>query len=226
MAQFSKSHVITKMEEIGLIPVFYHQDFEVAKNIAAACSRGGAKIVEFTNRGDFAYQVFGELVKYFRAEDPSVIMGVGSIVDPYTAALYINNGANFVVGPLLAPDVAEICNRRQIPYSPGCGSATEISLAEKHGSEIVKIFPGGQLGGPAFAKAIRGPMPWVKLMPTGGVSPTAESINAWIESGVVCMGMGSKLIVKDLVAKQDWAGIEENVRAALALVKAAKQRVK
>jgi 2-dehydro-3-deoxyphosphogluconate aldolase/(4S)-4-hydroxy-2-oxoglutarate aldolase len=219
MAQFSKLEVLTAMEATGLIPVFYNKDFEVASEIVKACIRGGAKIVEFTNRGDYAYQVFGKLSQYFSESDEEVILGIGSVIDPYTAALYINNGANFIVGPVLNQEVAKICNRRQIPYSPGCGTASEISLANEIGCDIVKIFPGGLVGGPSFAKAVMAPCPWFKLMPTGGVSPTEESLSAWFEAGVACVGMGSKLITKDLVAAKDWKGIEENVRQALAIIK-------
>ena len=224
MAQFSKLEVLKAMEDIGLIPVFYNKDYEVAVEIVKACVRGGAKIVEFTNRGDYAYQVFGKLSQYFSESDEEVILGVGSVVDPYTAALYINNGANFIVGPILNPEIAIICNRRQIPYSGGCGTASEISYANEIGCDIVKVFPGGLVGGPAFAKSVLAPCPWYKLMPTGGVSPTEESLNAWFEAGVVCVGMGSKLIVKELVTAKDWNGIEENVRNALAIIRAFKEK--
>ncbi len=226
MARFSRPQVIMAMEEIGLVPVFYNADLETSKEIAAACARAGARVLEFVNRGDFAYQVFGEMVKYFNKAIPEIILGCGTIVDPYTAALYINNGSNFVVSPIFDPATAEICNRRKIMYAPGCGTASEIVQAEATGVEIVKVFPGGQLGGPAFVKSILGPCPSTKMMPTGGVSPTEESINGWFEAGVSCVGMGSKLITKDLVAAKDWKGIEENVRKTLALVKAAMQKKK
>ena len=226
MAQYSKLEVLTAMEDIGLIPVFYNKDFEVTLGIAKACIRGGARVVEFTNRGDYAYQVFGKLSQYFSESDEDVILGVGSVVDPYTAALYINNGANFIVGPILNPEVAKLCNRRQIVYSGGCGTASEISFANEVGCDIVKLFPGGLVGGPAFVKSVLAPCPWYKLMPTGGASPTEESLNAWFEAGVVCVGMGSKLIVKELVAAKDWSGIEENVRNAIGIIKAFKEKKK
>lgn len=226
MAQYSKLEVLSAMEEVGLIPVFYNKDIEVAVEITNACIRGGAKLVEFTNRGDYAYQVFSKLSQHFSESDQDVILGVGSVIDPYTAALYINNGANFIVGPILNQEVAKICNRRQVPYSPGCGTASEVSLANEIGCDIVKVFPGGLVGGPGFVKAVKAPCPWFKLMPTGGVSPTEESLNAWFEAGAVCVGMGSKLIVKDLVASKDWKGIEENVRNALAIIKAFKAKQK
>ena len=142
--------VLTAMMEQGVIPVFYHPDVEVCKNVIQACANGGAKCIEFTNRGDFAAHVFFEVTRHFAKADPSVIMGVGSVVDAPTAGIYIANGAKFVVGPLINPDVAKVCNRRKIPYSPGCGSATEIGYAEELGCEIVKVFPGGSVGGPGI----------------------------------------------------------------------------
>jgi 2-dehydro-3-deoxyphosphogluconate aldolase/(4S)-4-hydroxy-2-oxoglutarate aldolase len=219
MARFLRLDVLTQMIDLGVVPVFYNGDVEIAKQIVAACSRGGAKVVEFTNRGDFAYQVFGQLVQYFEQAAPDVILGVGSVSDPGTAALYINNGANFVVGPITNPDVAKICNRRKIAYSPGCGSASEISYAEELGVEIVKVFPGTQVGGPAFVKAVLGPNPWTRIMPTGGVSATRESIEAWFRAGVACVGIGSSLITRDLVAAGDFDGIAEKVAQVLAWIR-------
>src|SRR5580692_8805158 len=138
--------VLAAMIDQGVIPVFYHPDTEVCKRVIQACANGGAKCIEFTNRGEFAAHVFYDVTRHFAHADPSVIMGVGSIVDAPTAGLFIANGAKFVVGPLLNHDVAKLCNRRKIPYSPGCGSATEISTAEELGCEIVKVFPGSSVG--------------------------------------------------------------------------------
>ena len=222
MARFLRLDVLNKMVELGLVPVFYNSDVKVAKKIVAACSAGGAKVVEFTNRGDLAYTVFVELVKHFSAADPSVILGVGSVSDPGTASLYINSGANFVVGPVLNPDVAKACNRRKIAYSPGCGTASEVSYAEELGCEIVKVFPGSTIGGPAFVKSLLGPNPWSRIMPTGGVDATQESIDAWFGAGVTCVGVGSKLIRKDLVAAGDYEGIAANVKQVLAWIREAR----
>ncbi len=223
MARFSRLDVLNTMIEIGVIPVFYNKDVEVAKKIVEACAAGGAKVVEFTNRGDLAYQVFAELVRHFAEEDPSIILGIGSVIDPGTAALYISSGANFVVGPVLNPDVAKVCNRRKVPYSPGCGSASEISEAEELGVEICKIFPGSQVGGPAFVQAVRGPCPWTRLMPTGGVDATEESIKGWFKAGVSCVGMGSRLVRKDLVAAGNWEEITRKVRQVLEWIREARE---
>ncbi len=211
--------VLAAMIEQGVIPVFYHPETEVCINVIRACSNGGAKCIEFTNRGDFAAYTFLEVTRHFAKADPSVIMGVGSVVDAPTAGLYIANGAKFVVGPILNADVAKVCNRRKIAYSPGCGSASEISYAEELGCEIVKVFPGSSVGGPEFVKAVLGPMPWTKIMPTGGVEATEESLKAWFGAGIVAAGIGSNLITKKLLDAGDYAGIEKKVRETVALIK-------
>jgi 2-dehydro-3-deoxyphosphogluconate aldolase/(4S)-4-hydroxy-2-oxoglutarate aldolase len=211
--------VLAAMIDQGVIPVFYHPDAEVCAKVIQACANGGAKCIEFTNRGDFAAHVFLEVTQHFAKADPSVIMGVGSIVDAPTAGLYIANGANFVVGPMTNAEVAKVCNRRGVAYSPGCGSATEISYAQELGCEIVKVFPGGSVGGPDFVKNVLGPMPWTKIMPTGGVEATEESLKAWFGAGIVACGIGSNLITKKLLDAQDYAGIEARVRDTVQLIK-------
>ncbi|RAK62339.1 bifunctional 4-hydroxy-2-oxoglutarate aldolase/2-dehydro-3-deoxy-phosphogluconate aldolase [Phenylobacterium kunshanense] len=211
--------VLNAMMDQGVIPVFYHPDPAVCVKVIQACANGGAKCIEFTNRGDFAAEVFLEVTRHFAKADPSVIMGVGSIVDAPTAGLFIANGANFVVGPLLNPDVAKVCNRRQIAYSPGCATPTEIGQAQELGCEIVKVFPGGSVGGPDFVKAVMGPMPWTKMMPTGGVDVAEASLRPWFEAGIVACGMGSNLITKSLLDAQDYAGLEARVRDTVQLIR-------
>jgi 2-dehydro-3-deoxyphosphogluconate aldolase/(4S)-4-hydroxy-2-oxoglutarate aldolase len=222
MARTSRVDVINTLIATGLVPVFYTDSVEKGKRIIDACARGGARTIEFTNRGDLAYRVFGELIDYAAGNRPEAILGVGSVLDEATAALYLNSGANFVVGPVLNERVARTCNRRKVAYSPGCGTVSEISRAEEMGVEIVKIFPGGQVGGPAFVKAVLGPMPWTRIMPTGGVEPTRESIEAWIKAGATCLGIGSKLVAKDLVAREDWAALTEKVAQCLKWIKEAR----
>lgn len=222
MAKFDRLTVLNTMLSSGLVPVFYEADVELAKQIVKAVYDGGARVIEFTNRGDRAAHVFAKLIEHVESAYPSLILGVGSIVDDATAALYIAKGANFVVGPVFNPQVAKLCNRRKVAYSPGCGSVSEISAAEELGVEIVKIFPGGQVGGPAFVKAVLGPMPWTRIMPTGGVEATKESVQDWIKAGTACLGMGSNLIRKELVKSGDFAAISETVRKVLEWITAAK----
>lgn len=219
MARFRRLDTLVLMKQTGMIPVFYHSDFEVARGVVAACAEGGARIVEFTNRGDHAIQVFTQLEQWCAKNRPDIILGVGSIVDAPTAALYIAAGANFVVGPLFDEDTAKLCNARKIPYCPGCGSVTEIHRAHQLGVEICKIFPGEQVGGPEFVKAVRGPCPWVDIMPTGGVSPTRESLTAWFKAGITCAGMGSSLLTKELISAKNYEGITRNVAQAIALIR-------
>ena len=211
--------VLTAMMDQGVIPVFYHPDAEVCKKVIQACADGGAPCIEFTNRGDFASHVFYEVTRHFATADERVIMGVGSIVDAPTAGIYIANGAKFIVGPILNADVAKVCNRRKIPYSPGCGSASEISYAEELGCEIVKVFPGSSVGGPDFVKAVLGPMPWTRIMPTGGVDPDEASVKKWFGAGIVAAGMGSKLITQEMLDAGDYAGITAKVRETVDLIK-------
>ncbi|MES1192077.1 MAG: bifunctional 4-hydroxy-2-oxoglutarate aldolase/2-dehydro-3-deoxy-phosphogluconate aldolase [Steroidobacter sp.] len=211
--------VLSAMMEQGVIPVFYHADVEVCTKVIQACGNGGAKCIEFTNRGDFASHVFYEVTRHFSKADPSIIMGVGSIVDAPTAGIYIANGAKFVVGPLLNADVAKVCNRRCIPYSPGCGSATEIGDAQELGCEIVKVFPGSSVGGPEFVKNVLGPMPWTRIMPTGGVEPDEESLRKWFGAGIVACGIGSNLITKELLQAKNYDGIEKRVRETVQLIR-------
>lgn len=211
--------VLSAMMEQGVIPVFHHPEVEVCAKVIQACANAGAKCIEFTNRGEFASHAFHQAAMHFARADPSVIMGVGSIVDAPTAGVYIANGAKFVVGPLLNAEVARVCNRRMIPYSPGCGTASEIGQAQELGCEIVKVFPGGTVGGPEFVKNVLGPMPWTRIMPTGGVEATEASLRKWFGAGIVACGIGSNLITKDLLDAQDYEGIERRVRETVQLIK-------
>ena len=218
MAQFSRIEVATTMKEVGMIPLFFNNDLELSKKVLKACYDGGAKLLEFTARGDFAHEVFGDLIKYSVKELPGMIMGVGSVSDAAQASLFMSLGANFVVTPLLREDIATVCNRRKVLWSAGCGSLTEIARAEELGCEIVKLFP-GDIFGPQFVKSVKGPQPWTSIMPTGGVSPTEENLKGWFDAGVTCVGMGSKLISKDITANEDFVKLEMNVRKVLAIIK-------
>ncbi len=217
MARFSRIQVFQEMERTGMVPLFYNKDVELSKQVLRACYDGGARILEFTNRGDYAHEVFNELNKFAEQELPNMILGVGSVTDAAAASLYMQIGANFVVTPVLREDIALVCNRKKVLWSPGCGTLTEIARAEELGCELVKLFPGGTYG-PGFIKAIKGPCPWTNIMPTGGVSPTEENLKGWFDAGVTCVGMGSQLISKEVLQTKDFDGLKELVKGTIELI--------
>ena len=206
------------MNETGLVPLFYHPDIALGKEVLKACYKGGARLIEFTARGDFAHEVFAELNKFVIQELPGLAMGVGSITDAAAASLYMQMGANFIVTPSLREDIAIACNRRKVLWSPGCGSLAEINKAEEMGCEIIKLFPGANFG-PDFIKAIKGPQPWTSVMPTGGVTLEASNLKAWFQAGATCVGMGSHLISKTVLEQKDYKGLEETVSNTMGLIK-------
>ena len=211
--------VLDAIVSTGMVPVYYNKDVEIAKQVVKACYEGGVRAFEFTNRGDFAHEVFAELIKFAAKECPDLVLGVGSIVDAGTASLYLQLGANFIVGPLFNPEIAKVCNRRLVPYTPGCGSVSEIGFAQEVGCDLCKIFPAGNVGGPSFVKNIKAPMPWSMIMATGAVEPTEENLSAWFKAGVTCVGMGSKLFPKEMIAAGNWEAISTLCRDALATIK-------
>ena len=219
MATHKRTEVIQLIKNTGIVPIFYHSDFDTARSILKACFEGGLRVAEFTNRGDFAHKIFTELKKYVQKDMPELSLGVGSVMDAPTAALYMQIGSDFIVSPVLDEDTGRICNRRKVLWIPGCGSVTEISKAHELGAELVKIFPGSQVGGPGFVKAVRGPMPWTDIIPTGGVEPTEENLKAWFEAGACSVGMGSKLITKELVKNGEFSKIKDKASEALSIVK-------
>lgn len=222
MAQFTRIEVASAMKETGMVPLFFSSDLELSKKVLKACYDGGARLMEYTARGDFAHEVFGELTKYAISNLPGMIMGVGSVSDGATASLYMQLGANFIVTPVLREDIAVACNRRKVLWSPGCGSLTEISRAEELGCEIVKLFPGSTYG-PGFVKAIKGPQPWTSIMPTGGVNTSEENLSDWFDAGVTCVGMGSQLISKEVLTSHDFESLKQTVAKTLALIKKLKK---
>jgi 2-dehydro-3-deoxyphosphogluconate aldolase / (4S)-4-hydroxy-2-oxoglutarate aldolase len=219
MARFTRIQVALKMAETGMVPVFYHKELEVCKAVLKACYDGGVRVFEFTNRGDLAHEIFSALHKYAEKELPEMMLGAGSVVDAGTASLYIQLGACFIVSPVLKEEMAIVCNRRKILWSPGCGSLTEISRAEELGAEIVKIFPAEQVGGPKFVANIKGPCPWTSIMPTGGVEPTEENLSAWFKAGVTCVGMGSQLITKEIIETKNYSKLTTNVAGVIKVIK-------
>jgi len=223
MAKYSRIEVALTMKENGMVPLFFHSDIEISKKVLKACYDGGSRLMEFTSRGDFAHEVFGALNKYALAELPGMILGVGSVTDAAAASLYMSLGANFIVTPVFREDIAIVCNRRKVLWSPGCGSLTEIARAEELGCEIVKLFP-GDIYGPEFIKAIKGPCPWTNIMPTGGVLPTVESLSSWLGAGAHCVGLGSQLISKDIIDNNDFEGLKNKVSQVLEIIQNIKNK--
>ncbi|MBN2484350.1 MAG: bifunctional 4-hydroxy-2-oxoglutarate aldolase/2-dehydro-3-deoxy-phosphogluconate aldolase [Bacteroidales bacterium] len=223
MARFNRMKVLNTMIETGIVPLYYNKDAEIVKKVIKACYVGGARVFEFTNRGDYAHEVFAEVNKWCATECPDMVLGAGSIADAATAALYIQLGANFLVSPLLNPEIAKTCNRRKIPWLPGCGTISEIGLAEELGAEIVKIFPGKEVGGPSFVSAVKGPCPWTSIMPSGGVLPEKDNLTSWFKAGATCVGLGSQLFPAEIIASGKFKEIEELVREVVAIVRELKK---
>jgi 2-dehydro-3-deoxyphosphogluconate aldolase/(4S)-4-hydroxy-2-oxoglutarate aldolase len=220
--RFNKVKVLQTFVESGMAPVFYHPQERIAAQVMQACYQGGARLFEFTNRGEHAQEVFAALSKYAAAHCPQMIVGAGSIVDAATAAMYIQMGANFIVSPLLNPDTAKVCNRRGIAYIPGCGSITEVGMAMELGSVVCKVFPGDVLG-VSFVRALLAPMPWALLMVTGGVKPEADNLRAWLDAGACCVGMGSNLFPAQALAAEDYTQITQLTKTALEYIQQARQ---
>lgn len=223
MAQFTRLHVAQTMESTGLIPLFYHSDLAVCKEVLTACYKGGARLLEFTHRGDYAHEIFGELNKFALKNLPGMILGIGSVSDAASASFYMMLGANFVVTPVLREDIALVCNRRKVLWSPGCMTLTEISRAEELGAEIIKVFPGSALG-PGFVKAIKGPCPWTSIMPTGGVTTSEDNLRGWFDAGVTCVGIGSELVSKTIIESKNYNELEKLVSQTLQTIRKIRQK--
>lgn len=212
-----KADAYKAVEASKIVPVFYNGDVEVAKNVIRACYEGGIRSFEFANRGPKALEVFKAVVPFVKAECPGMLLGVGSISDPASARRFISAGAAFVVGPQFVPAVCRVCRFRGIAYVPGCGTVSEVGRAQRAGCSLCKVFPGDVLG-PKFVKGLMAPMPWSRVMVTGGVKPEKENLDAWFGAGAVCVGMGSNLFPKDAIAAADWSRIADLCRGAMSLV--------
>lgn len=223
MAQFDRLTVLNTVLADGMVPLFYHADPTIAQALVGALADGGGHVLEFTNRGEAALDVFSALVKHCAAVHPGLIIGVGSIDDAPTAALFLAHGANFIVGPTFNPEIAQLCNRRKIAYMPGCGTLNEIANAEEWGVEIVKLFPGGAAGGAGFVKDVLAPRPWSRIMPTGGVTPDEDNLRTWFDAGVACVGMGSRLLRSEWIKAGDYAAISDLTRSTLDLIRRIRQ---
>ena len=219
LAGQTRLDVYNAIADIGAVPVFHVSDVDDSIAIARACVSGGMRVVEFTNRGDHAHEVFNAMHKAVGSEAPGVVLGAGTVLDPATAAFYVNSGARLIVGPNTNPEVARLCNRRKVAYIPGCGTASEISYAEELGCEIVKLFPAQASGGPGFVKDLLGPMPWSSIMPTGGIGVGRETLQEWFDAGVIAVGLGSSLVTNDIVTRRAWDELERRCRDVVSSIR-------
>ncbi len=219
LAGQTRLDVYNAIADIGAVPVFHVSDVDDSIAIARACVSGGMWVVEFTNRGDHAHEVFNAMHKAVGSEASGVVLGAGTVLDPATAALYVNSGARLIVGPNTNAEVARLCNRRKVAYIPGCGTASEISYAEELGCEIVKLFPARASGGPGFVKDLLGPMPWSSIMPTGGIGVGRGTLQEWFDAGVIAVGLGSSLVTNDIVTRRAWDELERRCRDVLSSIR-------
>jgi len=210
--------VLVSLTDTGVLPLFHTDDVDRATRIVGALREGGARAIEFTDRGPGAWTAFAALSSWSARHDPDTILGAGSIRDPYTADRFIAVGARFIVGPSFDLEVANLCNRRRIAYLPGCATPTEIVTAEACGVELVKVFPGDSLG-PEFVRAIRGPLPETQIVVTGGVAATKASIDAWIEAGAACLGFGSALVTRAYADPTSGSDVSELAPAVADLIR-------
>ncbi len=215
----NKTEIYGEIISTGMIPLFYYGDKEKALEVVKAVYIGGCRLLEFTNRGDKALEVFEHLLISRESEYPEMVIGVGSVIEVKTATEYIEKGADFIVGPNFDEETADLCNKMDIAYIPGASTPSEIVRASRSGSKIIKIFPASTLGGPEFIKAVLGPMRWLNLMPTGGVTTEKDNIIKWFKAGVVCVGMGSKLINSKVIEEGNYQNISDSVAGVLKIIK-------
>lgn len=218
MARLEKETILEALHEGGVLPLFYHDDAEVAIEVLKATHRAGLRVFEFTNRGTNALATFEKLATYAHENLPDLAVGIGTIYDDESANKFIYAGADFVVTPVLNPAVGRACAAAEVPWLPGVATLTEIYNARQAGAEVVKLFP-GEVVGSAFLKAVRGPMADLRIMVTGGVKPTAESFAEWFGAGAYCVGMGSHLFPKEILAVKDYDWIEQKIRECLGFVR-------
>lgn len=218
MIKKTKKRVSEILLDAGMIPVFYNSDTELSKDVVQACYKGGVKAFEFTNRGTNALEVFKSLRKYVDENNLDILLGAGTILDEDTARDFAEAGADFLVSPILNKKIANYANEKGLYWIPGCATLTEISKAGGLGAEIIKIFPGAVLG-PDFVSAVKAPMPWLKLMPTGGVELNEANLSSWYKAGVVCVGIGSQLITKTILEQKDFEALEMTIKSTLEIIK-------
>jgi 2-dehydro-3-deoxyphosphogluconate aldolase / (4S)-4-hydroxy-2-oxoglutarate aldolase len=205
---------VSKIISGGVIPVFFHPDEAVCLHVMDACYRAGVRAFEFTNRGEGAAKTFAVMQRHAEANYKDLLLGIGTIFSFEEGASFADSGAHFIVSPVLVPQMRELQTRFGIPWVPGCGTVTEVWQASQLGAGLMKIFP-GQVLGPSFISAVLAVMPTLRLMPTGGVESSEENISSWKKSGAACVGIGSSLFSKELLATKDWNKLESSMKKLL-----------
>jgi 2-dehydro-3-deoxyphosphogluconate aldolase/(4S)-4-hydroxy-2-oxoglutarate aldolase len=218
MKRLTKEEIFQLAATQGLLPPFNHTDEKVAIKILDAIYAGGLRIIEFTNRSENALAVFKSLVKHTEKNLPGLVLGIGTIMNAKQAKQFYKAGAQFIVAPILTKEVGDYCVRNEILWIPGAATPTEIVQATEWGSDLVKIFPAETLG-PSFVKALRGPCPWVKVMPSGGVTLDEENIRQWFTSGVVCIAIGSLLFSKEIMQDGNFELLTQRIEWLLSTIK-------
>lgn len=214
--KFKNEEIVGRMKELGLVPLFTHDDIAIAQQVIEAAYRGGVRVFEFTNRRKNSFEVFVAMLEYCR-KFPDLMLGIGTVMDGATTKKFIDAGAHFIISPILKLEMAEVCRAHNILWMPGCATLTEIVTAKENGAEVIKVFPGSVLG-PGFVSAIMPVVPDLQLMITGGVEPNEANLSSWFKAGAMSVGMGSQLFTKEIMDNKDWTGLEERVRSILTIV--------
>jgi 2-dehydro-3-deoxyphosphogluconate aldolase/(4S)-4-hydroxy-2-oxoglutarate aldolase len=220
--KFSQDDIVGVMRNTGIVPLFTHDHAAEAQQVVEAAYRGGIRAFEFTNRRSNSFEIFSHLVSQ-RKKFPDLMLGIGTVMDPETTRKFIDAGADFIISPVLKPEMAVVCKAHNVPWIPGCATLTEIVTAKEHGAAVIKVFPGSVLG-PGFVSAIMPVVPDLRLMITGGVEPSRENLAAWFKSGAMCVGMGSQLFTSDILQSRNWDLLSEKVAHALKLVSEIRNR--
>lgn len=214
--KFTNTQIVERMKELGLVPLFTHDDIATAQQVIEAAYRGGVRVFEFTNRKKNSFEVFVAMLEYCK-KFPDLMLGIGTVMDGATTKKFIDAGAHFIISPILKLEMAEVCRAHNILWMPGCATLTEIVTAKEHGAQVIKVFPGSVLG-PGFVSAIMPVVPDLQLMITGGVEPNEANLSSWFKAGAMSVGMGSQLFTKEILDNKNWAGLEERVRSILETV--------
>ena len=215
--RFSKQQIIEAMKGAGIVPLFTHDNPDDAQHVLEAAYRGGIRVFEFTNRRSNSFEVFAHLLKVAK-KYPDLMLGIGTIMDGPTTKKFIDAGADFIISPIMKLEMAKVCHEYDTPWIPGCATLTEIVTAKDNGADIIKLFPASILG-PGFVSSIMPVVPGLQLMITGGVEPTEKSLSSWFKAGATCVGMGSQLFTKEILAQKDWPLLQQRVTECLSIVK-------